>query len=246
MTNSEFSNEFDILYNNITSNQAPGLDKYEKSVFLTKAQEDIVLAYYTGKNESGDYFEGSEEVRQYLHTLIREYKYINPIKAGNYNTLIGISSKSKFFFLDLDHEGSIEYDEIIAILAEYVKVEGEKKVKVVPITTDEFLRIENNPFRGPSKSRVLKLDNSISSNHGDDTHYIGRVSELVTDHNISEYIIRVLIKPTPIILETLSGDLSINGKQEETECMLHSFLHRKILDRAVLLAKASFASNPGQ
>ena len=29
MTNQEFSNEFDILYNNVTSNQAPGLDEYE-------------------------------------------------------------------------------------------------------------------------------------------------------------------------------------------------------------------------
>ena len=39
MTNQEVSNEFDILYNNVTSNQAPGLDEYEKSVFLTKAQD---------------------------------------------------------------------------------------------------------------------------------------------------------------------------------------------------------------
>mgnify|MGYP006975185555 CR=1 FL=1 len=36
MTNNEFSNEFDVLYQNITSNQAPGLDEYEKSVFLSK------------------------------------------------------------------------------------------------------------------------------------------------------------------------------------------------------------------
>lgn len=37
MTNAEFSNEFDTLFNNITSNQAPGIDEYEKSVFLTQA-----------------------------------------------------------------------------------------------------------------------------------------------------------------------------------------------------------------
>jgi hypothetical protein len=37
MTNPEFSDEFDIYYNNITSNQAPGLNEYEKSVFLTEA-----------------------------------------------------------------------------------------------------------------------------------------------------------------------------------------------------------------
>ena len=38
MTTQEFSNEFDILYNNIMSNSAPGLNEYEKSIFLTQAQ----------------------------------------------------------------------------------------------------------------------------------------------------------------------------------------------------------------
>ena len=37
MNHTEFSNEFDVLYNNIMSNAAPGLNEYEKSVFLTKA-----------------------------------------------------------------------------------------------------------------------------------------------------------------------------------------------------------------
>ena len=50
MTNPEMSNEFDILYNNITSNQAPGLDEYEKSVFLTKAQDEIIKAYVVNKD----------------------------------------------------------------------------------------------------------------------------------------------------------------------------------------------------
>ena len=61
MTNSEFSNEFDILYNNIMSNQAPGLDEYEKSVFLTKAQDEIVKSYFspTG-NKAMEGFDGNE------------------------------------------------------------------------------------------------------------------------------------------------------------------------------------------
>lgn len=228
MTNSEFSNEFDILYNNITSNQAPGLDAYEKSVFLTKAQEDIVLAYYTGKNESGDYFEGSEEVRQYLYTLITDIE--GEETSGEY---IGVSDDSKFYYLDEDY---------LYVLSEYIKTDSDKKIKVVPVTADEFLRIENNPFRGPSKSRVLRLD--ISTPTG------GRIQELVTKEIIKEYIARVLRKPTPIIIGDLGG-LSINEVSDYAgdaaiSCELPDSLHRKILDRAVLLAKASFASNPGQ
>lgn len=62
MNTTEFSNEFDVLYNNITSNQAPGLDEYEKSVFLTRAQDDILKAYFkvTG-NKDGAGFDGSEK-----------------------------------------------------------------------------------------------------------------------------------------------------------------------------------------
>ena len=38
------------------SNQAPGLDEYEKSVFLTKAQYEIVKNYFnpkSNKNQEG-------------------------------------------------------------------------------------------------------------------------------------------------------------------------------------------------
>ena len=62
MTNPEFSNEFDVLFNNIMSNQAPGLDEYEKSVFLTKAQDEIVKSYFLPQtNKSMQGFDGNEK-----------------------------------------------------------------------------------------------------------------------------------------------------------------------------------------
>jgi hypothetical protein len=44
MTTSELSNEFDILFNNISSNKAPGLEPYEKSVLLTTTQVTSMAA----------------------------------------------------------------------------------------------------------------------------------------------------------------------------------------------------------
>lgn len=76
MTNLELSNEFDVLYNNITSNQAPGLDEYEKSVFLTKAQDEIVKAYFNPKtNKVQEGFDGSEKRQIDFSMLIRSYSY---------------------------------------------------------------------------------------------------------------------------------------------------------------------------
>jgi hypothetical protein len=69
MSVGEFSREFDILYNNIMSNAAPGIDDYEKSVFLTKAQEEVVTAIYEGS------FENSERYRESINSLVTTKVY---------------------------------------------------------------------------------------------------------------------------------------------------------------------------
>ena len=74
MTTNEFNNEFDILYNNIASNAAPGIDKYEKSVYLTKAQLEIVKEYNGLQNKYQKGFEGSDKRRTDLKELIKNYK----------------------------------------------------------------------------------------------------------------------------------------------------------------------------
>jgi hypothetical protein len=72
----ELSVEFDLLYNNISSNQAPGLTEYEKSVFLTEAQEAVILELYKGT--AGDAFESTEEVTRYLSSLVKSKNAVIP------------------------------------------------------------------------------------------------------------------------------------------------------------------------
>lgn len=107
MTNLEFSNEFDVLYNNITSNQAPGLNEYEKSVFLTKAQDEIVKSYFNPKsNKLQDGFDGSER-RQIDFSMI--------LNIETYRVLKGVASPS--YDKDLDKVG----DTKLCTLAEIKK-----------------------------------------------------------------------------------------------------------------------------
>ena len=61
MTTKEFSNEFDIAYNSIATNDAPGLDLYEKSVYLTKAQLELVKTHFVP--EGNKYKKGFESSR---------------------------------------------------------------------------------------------------------------------------------------------------------------------------------------
>lgn len=58
MSVEEMDNMFDVLYNNITSNQAPGLNAYEKSVFLTKGQDEILKNYFNLKSKGNNTQEG--------------------------------------------------------------------------------------------------------------------------------------------------------------------------------------------
>lgn len=58
MSAEEMDNIFDVLYNNITSNQAPGLNAYEKSIFLTKAQDEILKNYFNPKSKGNNTQEG--------------------------------------------------------------------------------------------------------------------------------------------------------------------------------------------
>ena len=77
MTTEEFSNEFDIILQSYSvknefSQQNPiAFDEYEKSVFLTKAQEQIIITLYNGKNSSNESLEKTEELRRYLSNIIK-------------------------------------------------------------------------------------------------------------------------------------------------------------------------------
>jgi hypothetical protein len=88
MTCEEFSNTFDVLlasykysseFGNDFSSVDLTFDEYEKSVFLTKAQEEILLSYYNG-NVGNNTYEQTEEVRRYLSSLNKEVTIDNPAK----------------------------------------------------------------------------------------------------------------------------------------------------------------------
>lgn len=84
MNNSEFSDQFDVLVQSYRrfrdfDNKEPldtiEFNEYEKSVFLTKAQEDIVKELYSGRY-TGDSFESSEQLRRELDSLVKQREYV--------------------------------------------------------------------------------------------------------------------------------------------------------------------------
>lgn len=230
MTVQEFSSGFDTLLNSYSTAQQFGeqtsgrevvLDEYEKSLFLTQAQLDIVISFYNGKNSTGESFESSEEFRRYLDALIKTKEYTEEDKLD----IKGISSKSTLFTLP---------DDLAFITMEQIEYNDEKLdcpsnniASVYPVTQDEYNRVKNNPFRGPTVYKALRMD------------YGTNIVEIISVYNIGVYTLKYLSKPEPIILEDLPDGLTINGVNEVTECKLNEVLHDKILERAVQLALQS-------
>lgn len=217
MTITELSAEFDILYNNITSNQAPGLSEYEKSVFLTQAQEAIVTELYNGNLK--DSFESSEAYTRYLSSIVKNKKE-HSLEKGE-EELVFNNTNTKTITLG---------DDVLFIVYEQAKLDNNTAI-VTPTTHDTLYSIINNPFKGPNNRRVLRVSK-------------GNTVELYYDqkYNLSEYTYRYVSKPNPIILEDLTSD-TINGKDTQTVTLdVPEVLHRTILLRAVQLAKAVWQS----
>jgi hypothetical protein len=229
MSESEFSYEFDVSYNGIANNTAPPLDLYEKSVYLTKAQLQIVNNYFNpAGNKYRDGFENSEKRRRDLNELVYPWKTTLKISSDH-----GVSENSQFFKLPLN---------VFMIIQERAKVASDdcnnnKYLKVVPRTHDEFNLQENNPFRS-TKEVIPRLD---SFSQGGASKNV----ELISEYNIIEYKCRYVKYPEPIILTDLltafpTDTLSIDGVSASQTCKLSESVHREILDRAVELALADY------
>ena len=139
MTNKEFNSQFDIFYNNIASNAAPSVDFYEKSVFLTQAQRDIIVGLYNGRSFPGVSFESTEEVRKYLSNLSKQV-IISPQEEEI------IKLPEDLWFITQE-TGIIKEDSCL----------NGKELAVVPIRQDELYRIRRNPFRNED-NRILRTD----------------------------------------------------------------------------------------
>ena len=217
----ELSNLFDTLLqpyitkDNFGKQNTLAFDEYEKSIFLTKAQEQIVLELYQE-------LEQSEEVRKYLSNLIKTDNYA-PVGEQD-ETLINNNFKS--------YKVEISNDILFMIyeqctLSDKNNCIDNKIVSVVPTIHDDLDKVLKNPFKSPNSRKVIRLDfdNKI---------------ELISKYNITNYKVRYLKKPNPIILVALEGNLSINnGDTKVSNGETNPILHERIVQRAVQLAVQS-------
>lgn len=232
MTAVEFSDQFDVLYNNITSNAAPGLNEYEKSVFLTKAQDEVVKNYFNPKgNKYQEGFDGSAK---------RQIDFSKLMKAAS----ISLSTSNTSFDARAK-VGTLPSDVLVVINEVITLTSGGAPAgtrQVIPITYEEYTRLMSKPYKEPLKNQAWRLITGQTS--------AATIEVIINNNDIAKspaYKIRYVRKPNPIIVANLAsavGDgVTVGGSAILTECELDPSIHQEILQRAVELAKAAYAAD---
>lgn len=215
----DFNLGFDILYNNIMSNQAPGLTPYEKSVFLTKAQDEILKNYF---NPGGNkYKQGFDQNRK---------------REVDFSMLVEVSSPT-------EDTGAVKFipnsfvfslpEDLFFILNEScsaTKGDSSTDLVIMPLSYEELQRLMNKTYKAPYKWQCWRFMSKSKD---------GSKVELIPGYGYESctYKVRYIRYPSPIILETLTDGLNINGKTTQSNCELSPEIHQEILQRAVEIAK---------
>lgn len=237
MTVEEMDNMFEVLYNNITSNQAPGLNAYEKSVFLTKAQDEILKNYFNPRSKGNltqEGFDGNQKRQIDFSMITTVYK-----ADVTLDTTGGAITNSAFgspLFDKHSNTKSVSLPKMMMAINEVVEVTRDKKtvtLQVVPVKYDEYSRLMCKPYKRPLKYQAWRLINNDTTNKADIV--VGPSDTIV------RYILRYIRRPKPIIVSDLDG-LTIEGEGSAMNCELDESLHEEILQRAVELAKATWTS----
>lgn len=261
MTSLEFSNEFEILYNNIMSNQSPGIDEYEKSVFLTKAQLELVKNYFNPKGTK--YQEGYDDSakRQYDFSILNTIKkYIETTDNEDINEIqFELSNDNdNSIIVHNKQDGSIDNkfnrykyrcpENFLFFINEEAYIErviGLPNIKlqnaaiVTPINYNEYTILRGGVYKYPvNKSECWRLITNRDTNNKD--------IEIIApyNHKIVAYTMRYVRKPKPIILTDIMTEYgtTIDGEGNTLDpvCELPEAMHPEIVQRAVELAKATY------
>lgn len=257
MTDQEFIYQFDILYNNISNNHAPGISDYEKSVFATKAQKEIVREYFSGKNKYQSGFDGADFS---LSSAIKQTDFSNIIRtievSPSDDTLTKIDNRSILFSIDTkEAKVLIPIQKSLRVTTE----SGTRDLQIVPINFVQYQQLITNPYPYPHKNQAWELINSATDIDTINIEVI--VGEAYNKANI-KYYLRFVKEPYPIILTNLEDGLykqwntSIEGKTKplyssgeysKTKlagsreiCELSPLVQDQILQRTVELAIVAY------
>jgi hypothetical protein len=210
MTLAEISDLLDTRLN--TFDKGVSVDEYEKSLYLTYAQNRVY-------EELINVFEANGDVSKDLEPFIKEQIITSTVART------GVIANSIFFNMPSDLRKTV-YETVLLSSADAI-LDG-KEIKVIKTKLAEVVHKIGNPFREPNYEetmRVVTTDEIANS-----------VAEIIQPEGatIVNYKIKYLEEITPIVLEDLSSlGLEIEGVSAATNSKFHTEKLNIIIDLAI-------------
>jgi len=222
LTKQEFLDNINLEIDAMVSLGSPGYTPLEISSIATLAQEELIIrTYESSSNRLKEGFEETEKRIQDLGELVvpqiftiftPSTFYNNGFEVILPNTLItnGPTDFTDVYWLPIYEE--VESDQLDCSILNNTTIYT--KPYVYEINHAELKRTLRNPFRKPTKDKVLRI------------RIEGRKHVLITDgtYNIQRYFLSYIKKPTPI-------DLTTNLTNQVSQ--LSDIKHRELLDSTI-------------
>jgi hypothetical protein len=240
MTADQMNYEFEVGYDRITNFDSPGYTNKEKSTFLTKAQEELVLDMLRNKDHYKEDFKKSlSKLKTFSEILAAAFV----ASSGNYPSgIVAVVPATSLWIINdrvaLSTTANHFYPSNTTAFTD---------VAVKPIDDDYYHANKNNPYKKPTTDLVWRIDQGVANAK----HHVYICEKECT---ITKVIMHYYRKPEPIIIKDagyVAGDGSIDGVAWSTkttaglDCELDAILHREIVDKAVKLAYAAIQDQAG-
>ena len=259
MNATELKKQFNLLYNNINNNAAPGLSDAEIEMFLNKAQDEIVKQHVLGVHTNYQLGVNQTSKRDVeLDTLIKTCPYYYHTGDDIYHP------KGQLYTLtppDDDNENTDEIPpNILMMLTEMISVNldlnnqtsGDIAVlDVVELNYQQLSRFLAGIYKYPKKNQCWKIRHDSFAEIVFPVFVYKLMDEYIKDHptpplgyediladngDFIGYQTQYVEMPPKIELTYTAPDTEAKG------CSLPEVLHMEIVQRAVELAKAAYAA----
>jgi hypothetical protein len=211
MTTQEFSAAFDTLLNSYNSKANFGetaakvdivLDEYEKSVFLTQAQDIVIKSYFSSTtNPQGEGIDDSTRRQVDFSGLITVYRIPLGTTSSNANNGANAGNTVETF----DPRGKICSlpSDVLIILNERLEVSTttgtgtnikttKKNYVVVPINYTEYDRLMSKVYAQPLKKQCWRLFNGSDSTSHVIKSEIIPIDGAITNNSTANYYVRYI------------------------------------------------------
>lgn len=227
MTYRELSDQMDVLSNRFALGKNTSVvpfDEYEKSIFLTKAANEIV-------KELMPFYDRNEKIKKQLLSITRIFE----VGALQNTTNVPLSQRYKEDTLVYEIPSDISY-----VVSESLKSStGAILKRIKPLKDDEAYYTMESPFRSTTRPYAFRVGLSIEA--ADITKEYAEIITNVSSSPVPKYHMKYLTVIPPFIVTEDLEDATVNGLSSlpagitiNDEAPL-SMLHEKILDRAILI-----------